>query len=236
MTPRGLLFGIYFYMVTVCCQILFLPFLLTPMPVFRRFAGLWCWLVLQGLRWIVGVRWEWRGMDLLPDQPFILACKHQSTWETLSFMLYLDYPAFVLKQELIKIPVFGWYLKKVGSVAVDRSAGAKALRKMIEDAQAYLKDGRRIVIFPEGTRTPVGSKNRYHAGLVALYRDSGYPIVPAALNSGQVWPRSIWRCRPGTIVVEFLPLIPQGLKRPELMTRLEGEIETSCARLNLVNK
>lgn len=236
MTLRGLIFGVYFYIATVACQLLFLPFLLAPMSVFQHFAGAWCWVVLQGLRWIVGVRWEWRGVDRLPEQPFILASKHQSTWETLSLMLYLDYPAFVLKQELIKIPVFGWYLKKVGSVAVDRSAGAKALRKMIEDAQSFLRDGRRIVIFPEGTRTPVGSKGRYHAGLVALYRDSGYPIVPAALNSGQIWPRSIWRCRPGTIVVEFLPLIPPGLKRPELMTRLEDVIESSCAKLNDVNK
>ena len=182
MTVRGVVFGVYFYIVTVACQVLFLPFLLTPLPVFRRAAELWCWLVLQGLRLIVGVRWEWRGLDLLPDQPFILACKHQSTWETLAFTRYLGFPAYILKQELVRIPVFGWYLNKMGSVAVDRSAGASALRKMIEDAQKLLRDGRRIVIFPEGTRTAVGSKNRYHAGLVGLRAGGWFRRVDAILN------------------------------------------------------
>ena len=232
MTPHGFLFGIYFYIVTVLCQVAFLPALLLPRPMFRPFALFWCHLVLFGVRHIVGARWEWRGVERLPDQPFILASKHQSTWETLALMLYLDMPAFVLKQELMRIPVFGWYLAKVGAVAVDRSAGAKALRRMIEDARAFLGGGRHLVIFPEGTRTPVGQKGRYHAGIVALYRESGYPIVPAALNSGAVWPRSIWRCRPGRIAVEFLPHIEPGLKRAALMTRLEEGIEASCERLN----
>lgn len=235
MTVRGFFFGLYFYAVTTLCCIAFVPALLLPSRIFRHFPATWCWLGLQGARWILGAKWEWRGMDRLPDTPFILACKHQSTWETMSLMLKMDYPAFVLKQELVKIPFFGWYLTKAGSVAVDRSGGAKALRKMIEDTQAFLGGGRRMVIFPEGTRTAVGASTRYHAGIVALYRDSGYPIVPAALNSGQVWPRSIWKSRPGTIIVEFLPLIPPGLKRRELMQQLEQTIETTSEQLNQVN-
>ena len=139
--------------------------------------------------------------------------------------------AFILKQELTKIPLFGWYLGGAGHVSVDRSAGASALRKMIEDTRRVLGAGRHIVIFPEGTRTKPGEHGRYHPGVIALYRETGYKLVPAALNSGQFWPRSIWRCRSGEIVVRFLPPLPPEMGRRELMTALESAIETASREL-----
>ncbi|WP_425407496.1 lysophospholipid acyltransferase family protein [Hwanghaeella sp.] len=231
MTVRGILFGIYFYLLTTFVVIAYLPFLLTTQRIVRFLAGLWCRAALFGLRVIGGVSWRYEGVENLPDRPFVLACKHQSTWETLSLFIYFDAPAFILKQELTKIPLFGWYLHKAGNISVDRSAGAKALRKMIEDTRQVLGTGRKIVIFPEGTRTAPGTKPRYHSGVVAVYRESGYPLVPAALNSGQFWPKSIWSCRPGEIVLRFLPPLPEDMGRRELMTSLEEVIETASRDL-----
>ena len=231
MTVRGLFFGVYFYVLTTIAVIAYLPFLLTTERILRHLAVFWCWASLLGLRVIGGVRWRYEGEENLPDEPFILACKHQSTWETLSLSVYLKSPAFILKQELTKIPLFGWYLGGVGHVSVDRSAGASALRKMIEDTRRVLGTGRKIVIFPEGTRTKPGATTRYHAGVIALYRDSGYPLVPAALNSGLYWPRSIWNIRPGEIVCRFLPPLPSDMGRREMMATLEKQIESATKDL-----
>lgn len=231
MTVRGFLFGIYFYTATTIVVIAYLPFLLTTVPVVQACAALWCRISLFGLRVVGGVTWRYEGIENLPDEPFILACKHQSTWETLALYNYLNCPAFILKQELTKIPLFGWYLGGAGHVSVDRTAGASALRKMIEDTKRVLSAGRHIVIFPEGTRTKPGIPGRYHPGVIALYRETGYKLVPAALNSGQFWPRSIWQCRSGEIVLRFLPPLPPELSRREMMTALETAIETASKDL-----
>lgn len=231
MTVRGLFFGIYFYSLTTFVVLAYLPLLLTTEAFFQRFAALWCRAALLGLRVIGGVRWRIEGKENLPDEPFILACKHQSTWETLSLYVYFGSPAFILKKELTEIPFFGWYLGKAGHVSVNRTAGASALRGMIEDTRRVLRTGRKIIIFPEGTRTKPGATTRYHPGVVALYRDTGYKLVPAALNSGLFWPRSIWACRPGEIVLRFLPPLPGDMNRRQLMTALEETIEAASRDL-----
>ena len=231
MTVRGIIFGLYFYALTTVTVIVYLPLLLTPERIVRYFTVLWCRAVLFGFRTIVGVKWRYEGVENLPDEPFILACKHQSTWETVALCDYFDSPSFVLKLELTQIPLFGWYLQKVGNISVNRSAGASAMRKMIEDTRGVLSSGRKIVIFPEGTRTEPGVAGRYHPGVVALYRESGYPLVPAALNSGLFWPRSIWHCRPGEIVVRFLTPLPPEMPRRALMTALEESIESVTREL-----
>lgn len=231
MTVRGFFFGLYFYGLTSFVVIAYLPLLLMSEALFQHFAAFWCRAALFGLRVIAGVKWRFEGTENLPDEPFILACKHQSTWETLSIYVYFGSPAFVLKKELTEIPFFGWYLGKAGHISVNRTAGASALRGMIEDTRRVLRTGRKIIIFPEGTRTPPHATTRYHPGVVALYRDTGYPLVPAALNSGLFWPRSIWSCRPGEIVLRFLPPLPANLGRRELMTTLEETIETATRDL-----
>lgn len=231
MTVRGLLFGVYFYTLTTVIVIIYLPLLLTSETTIQFFAKLWCRAALFGLRVIAGISWRYEGVENLPKEPFILACKHQSTWETLSLCIYLNAPSFVLKKELTEIPFFGWYLGRIGNVSVDRKAGASALRKMVEDTRRVLGDGRKIVIFPEGTRTKPGASTRYHPGVIALYRETGYPLVPAALNSGLFWPRSIWSCRSGEIVLRFLEPLPADMGRREMMNALEERIETASKDL-----
>jgi 1-acyl-sn-glycerol-3-phosphate acyltransferase len=145
---------------------------------------------------------------------------------------YLNYPAFVLKRELLSIPLFGWYLRKVGMIAVDRAAGASALRNMARQASEAFAEGRSILIFPEGTRVPPGESRPYHPGVAALYTQLKVPVVPVALNSGLFWGRRSFVKRPGTVTVQFLPPIPPGLDRKAFMRELESRIEAAAMVLS----
>jgi 1-acyl-sn-glycerol-3-phosphate acyltransferase len=161
----------------------------------------------------------------------IIACKHQSSWETLAFTLLFDDIAIVLKRELLFIPVVGWAMARAGNIAVARGDGAAALRGMVRQAKAVIADGRRVVIFPEGTRVAPGDQRPYQIGTAALYRQLGVPVVPMALNSGLFWGRRKWVKGPGTITLEILPPIPPGLSRNAFMETLRERIEGATARL-----
>ncbi|WP_455374015.1 lysophospholipid acyltransferase family protein [Limibacillus halophilus] len=185
------------------------------------------------LRWLCGLRYELRGLERLPDGPVILACKHQSTWDTLVIPRLVPgrYPAYVLKIELTRLPLFGPLLRKGGMIAVDRSAGGKALKDMLAQARERVADGRSLVIYPEGTRTAPGKKLPYHPGVAALYKDLGLPVVPVALNSGFFWGRRAWLIRPGQILLEVLEPIEPGLDRRDFLQRLEAAVEGASGRL-----
>ncbi len=129
------------------------------------------------------------------------------------------------------IPLYGWYLWKAGMIPVDRSAGAGALKTMLRAGERAVAAGRRIVIFPEGTRTAVGARRPYHPGAAALYRQLGLPLVPVAINSGVFWGRRQFFKRPGRITLEILPAIPPGRDRRAAMAELEARIEAATARL-----
>jgi 1-acyl-sn-glycerol-3-phosphate acyltransferase len=137
----------------------------------------------------------------------------------------------VLKRELLHIPMFGWYMRKVGMIAVDRSRGASALKQMVREAQATFAAGRSIAIFPEGTRTAPGEHKPYQPGVAALYTQLGVPVVPIALNSGLFWGRKAFLKKPGTITLQILPAIPPGLDRKTFMKRLESSIEDASKAL-----
>ena len=185
------------------------------------------------LRWLCGIDHRFLGLDRLPDGPAIIASKHQSAWDTLVLPRLMPgrYPAYVLKAELTRIPIFGSLLKRAGMIAVDRSAGAKALRGMVREAKLRAAEGRSIVIYPEGTRTMPGKKLPYHPGVAALYNELDLPLVPVALNSGLFWGRNAIFKKPGTILLEVLEPIPPGLNRREAMKQLEAAIEAASARL-----
>jgi len=139
--------------------------------------------------------------------------------------------AVVIKRELLFVPLYGWYVRRAGAIAVDRRGGAGALKRMLADAQEAAKEGRRIAIFPEGTRTAIGARPPYHPGVAALYGKLGLPLVPVAVNSGLYWGRRSFVKRPGRIVLSFLDPIPPGLPRHEVMAELETRIETATAAL-----
>ncbi len=205
-----------------------LPF---PKRVAYRYSQTWAQGVIWMLRVIVGLDYQVRGRERLPGAPAIYALKHQSAWETIALMGIVPNFAVVLKRELLRIPIYGWYLLKVGMVPIDRGARGAAMRAMLKAARDHVAAGRSIVIMPEGTRIAPGRTGRYHPGVAALYRHLDLPVVPVALNSGLFWGRRAFVKRPGTITLEFLDPIRPGLDREAFMALLEERIETASERL-----
>ena len=228
---RSLFFNVGWYVGTAVIAIVGLPLLLAPRRVVIAWADFWIVFCLWWLRVTCRISHRVTGMENRPAGPVILACKHQSSWETLAFHRIFPHAATVLKRELVFIPVVGWAMARAGNIAVERGDGAKALRSLLRQAKDTVAEGRSVLIYPEGTRTPVGSTKPYHAGIAAVYRQLGIPVVPVALNSGLFWGRRKFIKRPGLIEVEVLPAIPPGLDRATFMATLQERVETATARL-----
>lgn len=229
---RSLGFNVYLYIVTSLVAVLGSPAMLVSEAASLRVMRLWSLLVNSGLRYICNIRIEIRGLENLPaDKPALIACKHQSMWDTIIFLSLLPRPVYILKKELGLIPFFGWYTMRTGMVRVDREGHASALKKMIADSRRCIEDGKSLVIFPEGSRAPAGGKLDYKPGIAALYHQLGVGCVPAALNSGLFWPRRKFLRPPGTIILQFLTPIAPGLNRRDFMTEIETRIESATDRL-----
>ncbi|MBB3066080.1 lysophospholipid acyltransferase family protein [Limibacillus halophilus] len=224
-------FNILFIVWTLLIFIIGLPVLLLPTRYVFAWGCLWAWVTLQLLRFIGGVDSRFIGMEKLPEGPFILASKHQSTWDSLVLPRLAPNSAYVLKRELTEIPLFGAYVKRAGMIPVDREAGAPAIRSMLQQAKAAVAQGKIIGIYPQGTRTAPGTKLPYHPGVAALYTHLKLPVVPVALNSGLFWARRAWFLRPGTITLEVLDVIEPGLDRKTFLLELERRIEEASDRL-----
>ena len=228
---RSLLFNALFYVNITIRMIVALPTILLPYSflhgVLRRYASSTLWF----LRVVCGTKVEWRGREKLPAGPCIVACKHQSLWETFALFMLLPDPTYVLKRELMWLPLFGWLATKARMIPIDRGSHTKALASMTAAARREAARGRQIVIFPEGTRRPPGAKPRYLPGVAFLYAELGLPCVPIALNSGLFWPRRSLRRHPGTVLVEVLDPIPPGLEKREFLMRLQNATEEATARL-----
>ncbi len=228
---RSLAFNVGWYLGTAIIAIVGSPILLMPRRCVVAWSLFWIDFCLGWLRIACRLTHRVGGLENMPAGPVIFACKHQSTWETLAFSRLFPNSATVLKRELLFIPVVGWAMARVGNIAVERGDGAAALRGLVRQAKAAIADGRSILIFPEGTRTPVGSQRPYQVGTAALYRQLGVPVVPVALNSGLFWGRRLFIKWPGVIDVEVLPAIPPGLGRESFMATLRERIEIATARL-----
>jgi len=228
---RSVAFNISFYLNLVLHIILALPTFALPRGAFMTLARSWARTSNLLLRVTAGVAVEYRGLEKIPPGAVLVASKHQSVWETFTLVTLFGDPAYVVKRELMWIPVFGWYIWKSDMIPVDRSARGGAMAGMIERARAELARGRQIIIFPEGTRTAPGAPPAYKQGIANLYAATGVPCVPVALNSGLFWPRRKFLRYPGTIVLEVLDAIPPGLERETFAARLQNDIETASARL-----
>lgn len=228
---RSILFNLWFFGWTAVVGLACLPVLLLDWRRVNRFGRWWAGTILGGARVICGLGSEVRGLERLPTGACIVAMKHQSAWDTLAAPQFLDCPAFVLKKELMRVPVFGWYLARCRMLPIDRGGAGKALKDLIAAAEARKAEGRPIVIYPEGTRRAPGDPPAYHVGVAGLYLALGLPVVPVALNSGLYWRRQAFAKRPGIIRVELLEPIPPGLDRRTFMRTLQERIETASARL-----
>jgi len=228
---RSFLFNTVFFAGGLVLAVALLPCLVLSRRAMQGGLKFWAVAMMWCLRVIVGLRWEVRGLENLPDRPCIFACKHQSAWETGVFYLLVNDPSYILKKELLSIPFFGWYLAKGGAIAIDRKAGASALKLMIKGTQDRLARGQNVVIFPEGTRSAPGKPGTYHPGVAALYKGVDAPLVPVALNSGLFWQRRSFLKRPGRITVEFLPAIAPDQDRKAFMGELKSRVEDASNRL-----
>ncbi|MFZ5608065.1 MAG: lysophospholipid acyltransferase family protein [Pseudomonadota bacterium] len=224
-------FNLFFYLWTALVSISGAPMLVLPRRVASGVQRFWAHGVLWALKWLVGITYRVEGHAYAPSGPVLVAGNHQSSWETLAFYVLLDDPAYVLKRELIWLPFFGWIGWRTGQIPIDRKGGAKALRQMLKAADKAVRQGRPVVIFPEGTRAPVGAPRPYQPGVAGLYRHLGLPVVPMAVNSGLYWGRRSFVKRPGVIRVRYLPPIPPGLDKRTFMTTLASRIETAAAQL-----
>lgn len=228
---RALLFNILFYLTSLMFALVMLPLMVFP-PAVMRWAGAgWSHFSIWLFKAIVGARWEVRGADLIPEGPVIFAVKHQSAWDTLFFPAYFRNPAMIAKKELRWIPLYGWFAWRAGAVWIDRRSGTSALRTLVHGVESAVKQGRSVVMFPQGTRTRPGESRPYQRGITTLYLGAGVPIVPVALNSGMFWPRRSFSKFPGTIVVQFLEPIPPGLDRKTFLDVLAERIESATARI-----
>jgi len=228
---RSLLFNLAFYLNLGVLLIGAFLALVLPRRGVLGMAKLWGRTSVWLLRVICGTKVEFRGLEKLPKGALIVAAKHQSTWETFALLRLFDDFTFIVKRELMWIPIFGWCMAKGRMIPVDRSAGSQALGAMTKRAREEIRTGRQLIIFPEGTRRPTGAAPRYKFGVAHLYAEVGVPCVPVALNSGLFWPRRAFLRLPGTIVVEFLDPIPPGLDKDVFFKRLQTDIETATARL-----
>ncbi len=230
---RSLVFQVLFYLSNAFQMIFWMPvFFFLPRWLGWRVVRLWAksHLWLQAI--IIGSRYEFRGLENIPKgRPFIFASKHQSNWETYTTLLFLEDPSFILKRELMYVPLFGWFMSKMNVVPVDRGKRSEALASMARHAKVQYHDNRQIIIYPEGTRTRPGAPPAYKFGVVHLYNELKATVLPVALNSGVYWPKGSFRVYPGKIVMEFLPPIEPGLSREDFAGELIERIECATARL-----
>lgn len=188
----------------------------------NRVISLWARTILWWLRVTCNIRYQVHGMAKLPAHPSVILAKHQSAWETLAFQLIFPPQVYVMKQSLLWIPFFGWGLAMTSPIAIDRSAGRKALKKLVSLGKARLKAGLWVVVFPEGTRTPTFETGKLHIGGAWLASGSEATVVPVAHNAGHHWPKNSFLKYPGTIqVVIGESFSAKGMKPDQINQRIE---------------
>ncbi|MBK4733464.1 lysophospholipid acyltransferase family protein [Noviherbaspirillum pedocola] len=206
-----------------------LCFLSAPLPYRQRYwwTRRWNVFVIWSARVVCGIRYQIRGMENLPDAPVVLLSKHQSTWETIFYLNVMPRPlVYVFKKSLMYIPFFGWGIALLRMIPIDRSKGRDAMAQIVAHGRKRLANGQWIIMFPEGTRIPVGQKGKYKVGGTRLAVETQTPVVPIAMNSGDCWPRNSFIKTPGVITVSIgKPIAPDGMTAQELMERVEAWIE-----------
>jgi len=228
---RSVLFNVLFYLNLVLLLLVEMVALLMSRSAVIAVARFWAHSSLWLLRVICGITVDWKGIEKIPPGAIIVGAKHQSFWETFALLTLFRNPTFIVKRELMWIPLFGWCLWRGGMIPVDRRAGKPAMAIMNARARTELERGRQIIIFPEGTRRPAGAEPKYKFGIAHVYAEGVAPCVPIALNSGLFWPRRRFLRYPGTVRVEILDPIPPGLDRDTFFQRLQHDIESATARL-----
>jgi len=229
---RSLVFWIVFvFLILIFTTLLVLSF---PFPPEKRFlvTRAWSRSVLWWLQLSCNLRYEIKGTENVPDKPGIVLSKHQSTWETTSLNLWFPMQSWVVKRELLWVPVFGWAVFMMDPIALNRGAGKKAVDQLVRQGRNRLEKGRWIIIFPEGTRIAPGKTGRYRIGGALLAERTGYSVTPIAHNAGEYWPRRKFIKRPGVIQIRIGPPIETTNKSaPQILAEAKQWIETEMASI-----
>jgi len=219
---RALLFWVVFVPGVIVCTLLLS--LSIPLPVSFRIGILRVWIpmTLFWLKLTCGLSYEIEGLENIPKTGFIVMSNHSSTWETFVLQSFLPPLVWVVKRELLFVPFFGWGLRAMNAIALKRGTGRQAIKQLIAEGSMRMKQGRTVMIFPEGTRVPPGESRPYKAGGAILAEQTQFPILPIAHNAGNFWPRHSWIKWPGTIKVVIGPVIePKDKKANEIINEVE---------------
>lgn len=232
---RQILFNIAFYIGTALYCVVLTPLMLLPRPIYIVALTSYFQSVHLVEKYILGLDFEVRGRENAPKNgPFIIAAKHQSAYETMKMHVLFYDPAIIMKKELSYIPLWGWLAMKAKMIFIDRGSREIALKSIIDGAKRVEREGRPLVIFPQGTRVSVddtADTKPYKGGIIRMYEATNQPILPIAMNSGLYWKKKAFFKYPGKVIFEFLPPIPPGLSSQEVMERLQNGLETKSAEL-----
>ena len=229
---RSAIFNLCFYLNLIVQMIVFTPvYFVVPRKKSWIIAKNWVRSSSWLLKTIVGTDYTIEGSENLPAGGYIIAPKHQSSWDTISLLPHLDDPFYILKRELTWIPLFGWYVNKMRMVPINRGAREKVMPEVLRRVRAEMAEGRQLIIYPEGTRRPVGAEPQYRFGIAKIYAELDVPVVPIAMNPGLFWPRRQFRRYPGVIKVRILPPIEPGLDADIFMQRLIAAMEEATDQL-----
>lgn len=225
---RSLLFTLVMVAATVVWA--FVCILVAPLPYNKRFwvTSRWNVFIIWCAKVICGIHYRFKGYDTLPDTPAILLSKHQSAWETIFLLPSMTRPlVYVFKKEILYIPFFGWGMALLRMIPIDRKQGKHAFKQVVAQGKRRLADGQWIIMFPEGTRIPVGQRGKYKSGGTRLAIETNTAVIPIAHNSGECWPKNSFIKRPGVITVSIgLPISPEGHTPDSLMQEVENWIES----------
>ena len=232
---RSLLFSAAMISSTFLIALLLMLFSPAPFTVRSRLGRGYAWFVVSTLKLFCGINYNVSGCENIPEGAAIILSKHQSTWETYALQLFFPPQGWVLKRELMWLPVFGWGMAALKPISIDRGSGRKAINQIIEKGKQRLDAGIWVTIFPEGTRIAPGQEKRWGIGGAVLAESSGYPVVPVAHNAGEFWGRRSFIKKPGTIqVVIGKPIEPKGLKATEINRKAEDWMKFTMAEISSV--
>ena len=227
---RSALFNLYFFSTTFLLTLVGTAVRLVAPQRVISVAMLWARVQVAGARAICGIRLEVSGRDNLPAEgPALIASRHQSAFDTMVWLTLVPRCCYVLKQELMRIPLFSDLIRAVGMIAVDREGGAGALRHLLRSADQAVRTNMQIIIFPEGTRAEPGAALPLQPGIAAVAARTKLPVIPAITDSGRCWGRRAFRKRPGVIHIHILPPIADGTPRETLMQELDSALRTEIA-------
>ncbi|WP_444676709.1 lysophospholipid acyltransferase family protein [Halomonas sp. E19] len=233
---RSLLFYLGYFFAILVSGVLFLPVApFLPLASRYRLLNLYNHFITAWFRWTCGVRYRISGRENLPAGPCVVLANHQCEWETVYLQILKPPVCTVLKQELLRIPVFGWGLRLLHPIALDRSKPARAMRQVLSQGVARLQEGLSVLIFPEGTRVAPGQRRRYNKSGAVIACRAGVPVVPVAHNAGERWPGRHWIKNPGVLhLVVGQPIDTVGRTPEEVLVEVEAWIEARLAEISEV--